>query len=207
MFLVFPWLPNCPKEEDCDCGVANRASRIIGGIETEVHEYPWQVGLVFTFIPVFNETPVCGGSIISKQHILTAAHCTDILGYPLNTTQIQVSVGEHDTSDSAFDLKTISKITRHPGYSPLNAVNDIAILTLSSPLTFSKSMAPICLPEGTSNTFAGDTATVIGWGRTSPGGNVSSTLQEVDLTVTTNNNCKYSFSDVEFPGDPWPIVE
>ena len=203
MFLVFPWLPNCPKEEDCDCGVANRASRIIGGIETEVHEYPWQVGLVFTFIPVFNETPVCGGSIISNQHILTAAHCTDILGYPLNTTQIQVSVGEHDTSDSAFDLKTISKITRHPGYSPLNAVNDIAILTLSSPLTFSKSMAPICLPEGTSNTFAGDTATVIGWGRTSPGGNVSSTLQEVDLTVTTNDFCmsSYAASDV-----PWPIL-
>ena len=102
-----------------------------------------------------------------------------------------------------MDIRNISKITVHPEYDKFNQLNDIAILTLSSPLTFSKSMAPICLPEGTSNNFAGDTATVIGWGRTSPGGNASTTLQEVDLTVTTNDFCKssYAASDV-----PWPIL-
>lgn len=195
--------------------MANRATRIIGGTETEVHEYPWQVGLVFNFVSVYNETPVCGGSIISSQHILTAAHCTQFCALDvckLNTTQIEVIVGEHDTTDSVLDLRTISKITRHPEYNPLNVLNDVAILTLSSPLTFSKSMAPICLPEGTSNTFAGDTATVIGWGLTNTdgfgGGDLSSTLQEVDLTVTTNDFCKTNWTDLpDSPFEPWPIVE
>ena len=44
--------------------------KIVGGVQTEVHEYPWQVGLV-----TGNSAIWCGGSIISKNYILTAAHC------------------------------------------------------------------------------------------------------------------------------------
>ena len=200
--LVFPWL--CPDPPppvgNCTCGEANRATRIINGTETEVHEYPWQVGII-----ILSKYPSCGGAIISSQHILTAAHCTYFFRIPLNATYIRVSVGEHNIADSDVDIRNLSKVTVHPEYDKFNQLNDIAILTLSSPLTFSKSMAPICLPEGTSNTFAGDTATVIGWGRTgSPPAPQATTLQEVDLTVTTNEFCKTNYSDIR---DPWPIVE
>merc|ERR1740137_405685 len=46
----------------CECGLANRVTRIVGGVETETNEYPWQVGLVSPSSAV----PFCGGSILSS---------------------------------------------------------------------------------------------------------------------------------------------
>ena len=56
-----------------ECGLVNRRSRIVGGIETEIHEFPWQVGIRYNWgSPVW-----CGGAIIAQQWILTAAHCIE----------------------------------------------------------------------------------------------------------------------------------
>ena len=52
----------------CECGLANGHSEIFGGVEAKPHEYPWNV---------YVATVGCGGSLISKQHVLTAAHCVD----------------------------------------------------------------------------------------------------------------------------------
>ena len=56
----------------CECGIPNRSNRIVGGQETEVNEYPWQVGLVSRS----GTRPWCGGTLISDRHVMTAAHCT-----------------------------------------------------------------------------------------------------------------------------------
>ena len=141
---------------------------------------------------------MCGGSIISAQHILTAATCTQ----GNLTSYLQVSVGEHDTTDAAADIRTVSRITNHPQYNPDNLLNDISILTLSSPLTFSRAMSPVCLPADPSLSYAGATATVTGWGRTSPGGDLADSLQEVELTVWSNEDCSNDWS-----AEPWPVVE
>ncbi|CAL4123589.1 unnamed protein product, partial [Meganyctiphanes norvegica] len=62
------------EPQTCSCGRVNRASRIIGGIETEVNEYPWQVALLSS---ASSTRPFCGGSIINEWWIMTAAHCAD----------------------------------------------------------------------------------------------------------------------------------
>ena len=53
--------------------MANK-NKIFGGSETLPHEYPWNVYLSMN---VNGKSYMCGGSIISKEHVLTAAHCVD----------------------------------------------------------------------------------------------------------------------------------
>ena len=60
--------------QDCNCGIANRPNKIYGGQEAQPHEYPWNV-----YVSSYRAGKwwMCGGSLISKQHVLTAAHCVD----------------------------------------------------------------------------------------------------------------------------------
>ena len=104
-------------------------------------------------------------------------------------------MGEHDTSDSVVDRRVVSKIRNHPRYDHNNANYDFSILFLSSPLTFSSSIAPICLPASTQSLYTGQVATVTGWGDTSSDGSPASTLQEVQMTVMSNEDC-----DAYYPG-------
>ena len=59
------------------CGRKNNFNfRIVGGQETQAHEYPWMVFLKITEREgdklLIGQ---CGASIISDEFLLTAAHC------------------------------------------------------------------------------------------------------------------------------------
>ncbi|KAG7155245.1 Tryptase-like [Homarus americanus] len=176
-----------------ECGKANKGSRIVGGTETLVNEYPWHVGLV----RVVNGRKylVCGGSIISNHWVLTAAHCID-------SNAIEVLVGDHDfttgteTQDPAY-LYAVNWKVVHPDY--VNSVNgfDIALLHTTQPLDFTKyGQAPVCLPPYKNRLYVGERVTVSGWGTTSEGGSISPTLQEADLFVCHNSYCNQAYNGI-----------
>merc|ERR1712243_448696 len=103
----------------CQCGIkgGTQSDRIVGGQETEQHEYPWQVGLVSRN----GKTPWCGGTLISDRHILTAARSTE--------ASIQILLGEHRTNDDVFTRVDVSQINDDPNYSFPDG--DFSILTLT----------------------------------------------------------------------------
>jgi len=169
----------------CTCGIPNRSNRIVGGQETEVNEYPWQVGLV----SANGKQPWCGGTLISDRHVLTAAHCTA----GSNADSIAVIVGEHRTDDWDYQRISLSKITDDPDYNSQTLANDFSILTLSEPVTISRSVAPACMPWDTTQLYAGQLATVSGWGTLTSGGNQPTVLHEVDVTVQTNAVCQQAY--------------
>ena len=74
-----PPSPIITVRSSCRCGQANTVSKIVDGESTEANEYPWQVGLLHTRS---SSTPFCGGSLISSQEVLTAAHCGTNIGKP-----------------------------------------------------------------------------------------------------------------------------
>ncbi|XP_050700372.1 ovochymase-1-like [Eriocheir sinensis] len=171
----------------CNCGKRNTVSRIVGGETTTTHEYPWQVALVSKS----GSRPYCGGSVISAQWILTAAHCVD-----RNTASgSDVVVGEHDWSTSGETSATkrlsIAQVISHPSYSSSTYDNDIALLKLAQPLTFQNDnkVAPVCLPTPGELYEAVD-ATITGWGTLASGGSQPNKLNEVTVPTMTNAACK-----------------
>ena len=95
----------------------------------------------------------------------------------------------------------VSSIRNHYlfDYSSLNY--DISILTLASLLTFSSTVSPVCLPSLPSDfwnppDYAGQVATVTGWGNTASAGAASNTLQEVQVTVISNQDCSEAYEQI-----------
>lgn len=52
--------------------VNRRVGRIVGGSIASPHQFPYQAG-VLMFIPSIGGQALCGGTLISNQHVLTAA--------------------------------------------------------------------------------------------------------------------------------------
>ena len=107
--------------------------------------------------------------------MLTAAHCTATVGS--KPSRLSVLVGEHKIDDHDYVSIAVTDIRDDPEYNDSNYQNDFSILTLATPVNFSMSVAPACLPWDTAELYTGQLATVTGWGTLSPGGNQPATLQ------------------------------
>merc|ERR1711970_1187044 len=179
---VAPTIAPTIAPTSCDCGNANKMSKIVNGVETLANEYPWQVGLTSSS----QYYTVCGGAIISKKDILTAAHCVPGKA----PGDLVVLVGAHNQNQaSASDYKTVCAIHSHADYNSTTYDNDIAILTLCSELTFSQKVAPVCTPsvQSSGTIYEGLDHVVSGWGATSSGG-ASSPTALLETTVKTMSN-------------------
>lgn len=171
-----------------------RGARIIGGQEAAVHQFPYQVGLR---LHIRNSANVgtCGGSLLSHNRVVTAAHCVDmvesvtsVLGahFLLNTTEpAQVRITSPE-----------GQFFWHEAYNPQTLVNDVAIINLPTPVTFNAAIQPIALAPPTDGDFAGTPATASGWGRFGPENAISPFLRFVHVNVITNLACRVRFPTI-----------
>ena len=137
--------------------------RIIGGINATA-PIPWQVHLIFHVFHDWNGTVIstftgCGGTILDRRTILTAAHCIE----PNNTLiPFALGVGIVDRNDNM--LITPKSVTIHEKYDDVLIHNDIAIIKLEVPLNFSENVGPACLPKKSYDPKAGTECFISGWG-------------------------------------------
>merc|ERR1719220_1436258 len=142
---------------DCTCGIAKRSTRIVGGQEVEVNEWPWQAGMVWSG----SSSVFCGATVISNEWILTASHCVDGTA----ASEIQMLLGEHDYWDSDEPVRMdISEIIMHPDYNSNTVDQDFALLRMANPIDWAANpnTRPACLPEYTAGDYDQWMSTVTG---------------------------------------------
>jgi len=132
---------NCLTNSACGCSTSSTIlTKIVGGEAAASQTWGWAASLRYSS----TNSHFCGGSIITRSHILTAAHCTVGLQ---SASSVRVTVGSIYLS-TIVQARDVSKIFIHPTYSSKTYVDDISILKLSSPLNLDQAgVDTVCLPD------------------------------------------------------------
>uniref|UniRef100_A0A336KU19 CSON015270 protein n=1 Tax=Culicoides sonorensis TaxID=179676 RepID=A0A336KU19_CULSO len=160
----------------------NAHESVAYGTEVEWGEFPFMVSLIQ---PPDNHHH-CGGVIITKRHVLTAAHCMN----KRNDTSV-VRYGIIQFDDVHTDVK-VSRITFHPEYRNTGGGNDIAILLLADDIKIGQQAFPACLHHGNQDLRINSTAEVIGFGITEDS-QPSKTLLKASINIKNPEACDISF--------------
>ncbi|XP_055891497.1 trypsin-like [Biomphalaria glabrata] len=169
----------------CPYGPVLPDSKIYGGFEAEPGEFPWVVMLLRD--GVF----FCAGTIVDSTHVMTAAHCfkyfPESAVYEVLAGHHKFDISQSEVGDQRVAVKTIKV---HENFNQNTYSNDIAMITLTSPLTITSYVTPACLPSVSDSLEP--TCTVAGWGKTN-GGKPPTVLMNVRLNAYNATECLKTF--------------
>jgi len=157
---------------------------IVGGNTAKEGLYPFIVSLRTGS----GNSHFCGGTIIQKEFILTAAHCVE------EATPDDVRVGAGDNTRSKQTIHKVSAVYVHPKYDSSNIDYDVAVLKLAAPLELAHNIQIKDLDTTEPENDA--IVNVAGWGTTSSGGSTLPTaLREVTVNIVARKTCQDNYGD------------
>ncbi|CAG7718808.1 unnamed protein product [Allacma fusca] len=161
---------------------------VVGGQPALKNEFPYQISLQR------NGRHICGGAIISERAVLTAAHCVQ-LG---EVQEFVVVAGDHSliNDDGTEQRRNVSAKILHPNYDAWTVFNDVALLTLTTPLTLNGAVNAIILPpEGH---LAVGVGLASGWGISNQEEDkLSDILQKVGVPLATDEICREAYDPTD----------
>lgn len=173
--------------------------QIVGGTAVPNGKYPFQAALLIQSGGTNDfERQFCGGSLISPDRVLTAAHCVDFFGPgsgQLPLAELRVVVGRTVLTSTQGERRTATRITIHPRWQPSTFEYDAAVITLSKPVRGIRPVRPVA-PGFGGLERAGAAVIASGWGNTlaQPVGSSGGTafpnrLREVTVPIVSSREC------------------
>nr|XP_051715329.1 transmembrane protease serine 7 [Oryctolagus cuniculus] len=177
--------PDGSDEEGCSCSRGSSSlHRIVGGTDTLEGGWPWQVSLHFV------GSAYCGASVISREWLLSAAHCFH--GNRLSDpTPWTAHLGMYVQGNAKF-VSPVRRIVVHEYYNSQTFDYDIALLQLSVawPETLKQLIQPICIPPAGQKVRSGEKCWVTGWGRRHEADNKGPpVLQQAEVEIIDQTLC------------------
>jgi len=187
ILLAALWAPNALSSEV--------TPYIVNGTDISASAYPDFVSLFYDRIDydgVYGSGPYCGGTLLSSQYVLTAAHC--IYGdnnYQLFTSVVPQLQNESDFPNSVQQRVMVSEYYYRSDYNDTTLANDIAILKLAQPITAVAAYADLAVSgdESSYRVTPSQAFYAVGHGNTQTNVDASEELQRTQLSYVTNADC------------------
>jgi trypsin len=165
--------------------IPNFEQKIVGGIEASLGEFPYIVSLQS------GTSHFCGGSLIKKDWVLTAAHCVRA------NSSFNIVIGLHDRTDlKNAEIMKIKKIIAHPKYNSQTMDSDFALVKLDRESKYTPvalNAVEISIPNIADGEILSTTAC---WGATKEGSyGLPKNLQKVDVPLVNQEQCLEGYPD------------
>lgn len=171
--------------------LAASADKIVGGVDSNIAAFPYQVALMDSSFFQF-----CGGTILNASWIVTAQHCVE--GMTASRLRIGAGSSKLSTMRTTGQIRSVSQIIRFSGYTSPERGKDIALVKLATPLDLSgpnaKAIGIVTAADASAGaTGSGAAALVSGWGTLSAGGRSPDMLQSTTVNVISQSTLQSQY--------------
>jgi secreted trypsin-like serine protease len=166
-----------------------RSASIVGGAEVEIADVPWQVALMSNS---FEQS--CGGSILSADWVVSAAHCEPAVGSLVGAGATKLS-----ELRTRGQVRRVSQVLKYPGFQDAEQGRDLALIKLDQPLDLTTPDVQAIAYATDSDAWAyapGQPGFVSGWGSLKTNGQYPDALQRVEVAVANESQVRSAFGTI-----------